>query len=317
MTDDVAACMIRATDESRARTKRLLTALSIAAVESGYLSVDALRAFRSAGFEVASLLNLHAKVVLVDRRWGLIGSGNLTRAGAGGGNAELGIVLGPSQARAAQSDFFDLWWRDSEPLQDSWLSSLSRRQPANPGRAGRRGHGGIHRVAPDPELASVRAGRSGLWLKLVYGTRMADGVFRQPWINDHDRLKPDGSPGGRTPGYEVGDHLVIYVTRGEQARCPAIVRVTAAPVLDSERVTRERGEAEARQWPWVTEVEVVHSVPLADGPTLDDIGVGRSAIHQHDHIRLVPVQYRRAVEGFARARQRGRSRTRRRPDRPR
>lgn len=300
LTLDVARRLVRAADESGVKQRKFLTALTDAAVESGYLAAAAVEEFAAADFEVRSLLNLHAKVVLVDRRWGLIGSGNLTRAGAGGRNAELGIVLNASQARLAQREHFDAWWQAADPLDFAHLRKLRREEPVNGQRARRKGQGGIFTQPPDPELESFAASRrdSGYWLKLVYGTGMGpDDIFDYPWISDHDRPKPDGSPGGRTPGYKEGDHIVIYVTRGNDLRCPAIVRVTAPPVLDPDRVERESSKEDAEQWPWLTEIDVVHAVPLRDGPTLDDIGVATTSIRQHDHITLRRDQYQRALDG--------------------
>lgn len=303
LTLDVARRLIRATDESGAKQRRLLTALTDASVENGYLSARAVEEFDTAGFEVRSLLNLHAKVVLVDRKWGLIGSGNLTRAGAGGRNAELGIVLNASQARLAQRDHFDVWWDAADPLDFEHLRRIRRKEPANGQRARRKGQGGVFSQPPDPELDSFAATRrdSGYWLKLVYGTGMGpDDLFDYSWISDHDRPKPDGSPGGRRPGYKVGDHIVIYVTRGDDLRCPAVARVTAPPVLDPGRVEREGSKEDAEQWPWLTEIDVVHAVPLRRGATLDQIGVGTTSIRQHDHITLRVDQYRRALDTIQR-----------------
>ncbi len=78
---------MRACDEGDACDRRFITALNSPAVEGGYLDPDAVEELLSAGFEARSLRNLHAKVLIADSTWGLIGSGNLTAAGANGGNA--------------------------------------------------------------------------------------------------------------------------------------------------------------------------------------------------------------------------------------
>jgi hypothetical protein len=302
MTLDVARRLIQASDEGVADDRRFLTALVDSAVESGYLSTLALEELDLAGFELRSLLNLHAKIVLVDRRWGVLGSGNLTRAGAAGGNAELGIVLTAAQTRRTQLEHFDLWWQEAEPLDLRRARALRRREPTDAQRRRRRGQGGLFLQPPDPELGSFARGRAaaGYWLKLVYGDGMTDrDTFAGDWISDHDRTRADGSAGGRTPGYRKGDHVVIYVARGQRLACPAIVRVTQSPILDPTRVARARGEAEARQWPWVTEVEVLRRVALRRGATLEQIGVASTSIRQHDHIRLSAQQFRRAYRIIA------------------
>lgn len=99
----VAEQLVRAGDEGRADECRLVTAVNDAAVLGGYLDPSTIEAFIDAGFEVRSLRNLHAKVVVVDRVWGIVGSGNLTSAGLDGHNAELGVVLSRAQARAASN----------------------------------------------------------------------------------------------------------------------------------------------------------------------------------------------------------------------
>ena len=60
---------------------RLITALNVAAIEGGYLDPDGVEEFLVGGFAVRSLRNLHAKILLADDSWGLVGSGNLTVAG--------------------------------------------------------------------------------------------------------------------------------------------------------------------------------------------------------------------------------------------
>ncbi len=94
LSRSVAGQLVRAADESVARRRRLLTALNDQAVAGGYLSIDGIEDFVAANFEVQALYgNLHAKVLITDTHWALIGSGNLTEAGSNGRNAELGVVL--------------------------------------------------------------------------------------------------------------------------------------------------------------------------------------------------------------------------------
>src|SRR4051812_43910831 len=87
---------------------QMLTALTGQATASGVLDPAALATLQRAGVELRSIPNLHAKLVLVDGAWGLLGSGNLTSAGLGGGNV-LGVVLDRHQ-RAEASRYFDRWW---------------------------------------------------------------------------------------------------------------------------------------------------------------------------------------------------------------
>lgn len=81
-------------------TWSLLTRLDPFAVAGGYLSTDGLRLLLEAGVEVRNAPRLHAKVYLVDREFGIVGSANLTGSGLGGSpnaNLELSHRLDPPQ----------------------------------------------------------------------------------------------------------------------------------------------------------------------------------------------------------------------------
>jgi hypothetical protein len=117
------------------------------------------------------------------------------------------------------------------------------------------------------------------------------------WVGDRHTFSPDGRP-LRRPTYEIGDHLVVYLTRGERAACPAIVRVTAEPVFDPRRVKREGRRGDDEKWAWLTEVELVRAADVSDAPTLSEIGVASNSVRQQGHIRLSPEQYRRAYDAL-------------------
>jgi hypothetical protein len=295
----VAELLIRSSAEGQARTRRLLTAVNVAAVEGGYLDPDAIRSFVDAGFDVRSLRNLHAKVVLVDRRWGIVGSGNLTVAGSNGGNAELGVVLDERQAAAAQGKHFDQWWEAAKPVDMAALRRLRRRKrPRSPERRQREGQGGFFRAAVGEELnafASRKRG-SGYWLKIMYGSPERGRVAHwrgESWVSDR-HTRRNGKVLGR-PGYKVGDHLVIYLSRTEPKGCPAIVRVTDEPRFDPELVAAQGYPGDEETWGWVTPVRGVAAVPIARAPGLADLGVASTSVRQHGHIHLSPETYHRAL----------------------
>ncbi len=299
LSSRVAWHLVRAADEGGASKRRFLTALNVAAVEGGYLDPNGVEAFVAAGFDVRSLRNLHAKAAVVDDRWELVGSGNLTVAGSNGGNSELGVVLTPPQARAARADFFDPWWEAAEPLDMSYLRSLrTRKRPRSPERRQRQGQGGFFKapLGIDLDSETLDAKSSGYWLKIMYGTpeRIAASYWRRlAWISDRHTMR-EGQP-IRRPTYQVGDHLVVYLSRGHRRACPAILRVKKLPVFDPERVRRETNAHDAEKWAWVTEVQVVAVADLDRAPTLSDIGVPSASVRQHGHIHLSPERYRRAL----------------------
>jgi hypothetical protein len=297
----VARLLAREARSARAKTRRLLTAVNVGAVEGGYLDPDALIAFRDADFEVASVRNLHAKVVLVDRRWGLVGSGNLTVAGSNGGNAELGVVLNASQSRRAAMEFFDRWWDAAEMVNFRTLPRLARRyRPRSPERRQREGQGGFYKSTVGSALAEARkdARHSGYWLKIMYSSpQREEAQFWRSlsWVGD--RHQHQGKAITHKPSYAIGDQLVIYLTRGARNGCPAIVRVKALPRYDPSLVRKHALRPDDhKKWSWVTEVEVVASVrTMAKAPSLSAIGVASRSVRQQGHIHISDDQFREAL----------------------
>jgi phosphatidylserine/phosphatidylglycerophosphate/cardiolipin synthase-like enzyme len=169
MSHPVAALLVR--ESAMIHRRRLLIALNDAAVQGGYLDPRGVDEFVAGEFEVRSLRNLHAKLVVADRRWALVGSGNLTVAGSNGGNAELGVVLGPSHARRAGIDHFDHWWAAAHPLDLSRLRTLKRtRRPSSPENHQRKGQGGFFETNRGSELDAFvdDPSRGGYWLKIMH-----------------------------------------------------------------------------------------------------------------------------------------------------
>jgi hypothetical protein len=299
LSHEVAGYLARAAEEGTVGKRRMITALNPAAVEGGYLDPDGVEEFAAADFELRSLKNLHAKVLIADSRWGLIGSGNLTAAGANGGNAELGIILTPHQARQAMK-LFDVWWKAAEQLDLSYLRSLRRRKrPTSPERRRRQGRGGTYRNDAGVDLTDFNADKrnSGYWLKILYGTeeRMKASYWKgRFWVSDRHVLRTDGTPLYR-PSYKNGEHVVIYVARGERKACPAIARVVAPPEFDPDFVASETTREDGETWGWVTWLDEIEAVDLAKAPTLHEIGVHGRSVQQHGHIRLSRAQYRKAL----------------------
>jgi hypothetical protein len=183
---------------SKAKTLRLLTCLSPAATAAGVLDRDALFDLLRAGWELRTGRNLHAKVALVDREWGLIGSGNLTARGLGGeeikGNAELGVVLSTTQV-ARTHRIVARWWKEAEPIDEAMIESCP---PRSRGR-------GAKQTAVGPDLGSQRESfedrpprdHTGFWLKMVYDAeerRGAEWWKRQDWLSDRHLLREGGRP---------------------------------------------------------------------------------------------------------------------------
>jgi hypothetical protein len=300
MSLPVAQLLVRAAQASDASDLRLLTAITSAGVSGGYLDPYAVDCFIDAQFQVRSLLNLHAKVVLADS-WGTLGSGNLTAAGVNGGNAELGIVLTRTQASRAQADHFEPWWKAAQPVNRAAMHKLAREhRPKDPQRQQRRGQGGIYKTSAGRELDSFSKDKnnSGYWLKIMYGDQALSarsGWRGLDWVSDAHVIR-NGKP-IRRPSYAIGDHLVTYLSRVERPACPAILRVVDEPRFDPKLVAREAPGAEDR-WAWVTPVEVVAVTDLQRAPLLRDLEVAGRSVNQQGHIRLTPAQYRAALRAI-------------------
>jgi hypothetical protein len=306
LSRSVAGHLVRAADEGSARRRRLITALNESAVMGGYLSIVAIEEFIAAHFEVRSLRNLHAKVLIADGSWALIGSGNLTEAGVNGRNAELGIVLTPQQAGEAERLYFERWWGAAEPLDLAYMRSLRRHgEPKAPDRQRRKGRGGIYRPARELDLPDLRGNthESGYWLKTQYYSddrARASHWKGTTWVSDRHTERPGGGKPLYEPTYKVGEHLVIYLTRGPRRACPAIVRVTAPPTYDPNLVADEDSPESAERWGWVTRVEVLRASDLSEAPELSDLGIEARSVGQHGHIHITREQYRRAQEAIPR-----------------
>src|SRR3954469_17135953 len=83
LSEEVAAAVAAEAQAGHAETLRLLTAVTERSVATGVLSARGLRLLLDASWEIRSIPNLHAKLALMDRAWGLLGSGNLTGSGIG------------------------------------------------------------------------------------------------------------------------------------------------------------------------------------------------------------------------------------------
>jgi hypothetical protein len=291
----VARDISRAALASRADTKHLLTALNDNAVRGGFLDPTGLLLLRESNFEIRSARNLHAKVVLIDGKSGIIGSGNLTTAGVGAEkrrNLELGVRLQPAQAQSAEQ-ITKRWWTKAKPVSRNTLDRYIAMKPAAKG--GRGGGYGSFIYEEDDDLPKERrAGTTGLWLKMLYHHTRRDRAnwWRQvDWISDG---RPPPSPqhlvGG--PQYEEGDLIVFYLVEldGAIRCCPALAEVTSEPDYDPEYVRLHAFTGDEKQWPWVTKVKVLDSTSLDSAPTLVDLKVDPKSTERRGRLVLQPEQ---------------------------
>lgn len=251
---------------------RLIVALNGSGVENGTLNLAALRRFRKAGFVLGNVTNLHAKVSIVDSDWGLVGSGNLTKAGQNATNVELGVVLYPQQHAQARS-MFDAWWHDAEQIEpgdiaafEGWRKSLpSRKSYPPPPKHGKPIRVPEHSDANSPDEIT---GATGFWVKAMYYRPDHDNP---EWWRKLDRVHDaPGRPKGG-PQYKVGDRLVIYLR--ETQSCPAIVRVTATARFAPAESNKDLPDYELDRWPWLTRVEMVASRPLKEAVSKETLEI--------------------------------------------
>lgn len=155
------------------------------------------------------------------------------------------------------------------------------------------------------------------WLKLGYFTDASEAEaaywLGRRWVSDGPGRssprwgkRPRPRPGQRYPPfgptYEVGDRLVLYVTR--RGQCPAILEVTGEPEWNPDRVDAEARQGDGEQWGVVTEVRGIHAVPLDQAPFLESIGVPPVSVQRKGHIRIDDWQYAEAERLIAGAHRR-------------
>jgi hypothetical protein len=312
----VAAEVSRAALAGCARKRLLLTALNDDAVMRGYLDPAGLRVLAEAGFEIRSIRNLHAKIVLVDGAWGVVGSGNLTSTGLAGKrrrNLELGVVLTSAQVAAARKIAMR-WWKLGGPVDEALLKKYQALERSS--GSGRRRRGGVGPFINGeedgeeiPDLGWQRRDgsrpRTGLWLKMLYHhTRRESPNWwrRVKWISD-GRPPPSADHLVGGPRYEMGDLLVFYLLeKGGPVRCcPAIAEVKAAPRYDPEFVAANALPGDELQWPWVTKVKVLDSTSLDHAPVLGDLDVASQSVRQQGRLVLEARQFEVARKQIAAA----------------
>jgi hypothetical protein len=246
--------------------------------------VPALEVLIDAGFEVRSIPNLHAKLSVVDGTWGLVGSGNLTGAGLGTANVELGVRLTTAQTRVAAA-IFDGWWSDpaAGPVTRQALAPFAALPVPPVARNDGVAPIGNPLLSP-PDSASPstepvpdleRPASRRYWVKAMYGHGKPQGEWwlKRAWI--HDRHRDGNVPEAITfePKYGVGDLIALYVTRPSgPGRIPAILEVTRAPYDGRDLVAATFGTQEAAKYGWVTHVAVLRSTSVADAPEIEVAG---------------------------------------------
>jgi hypothetical protein len=257
LTKAVASDLRKHALNAAARNRRLITALDERAVLVGVLDPTGLRQLLGAGWDVRTIPNLHAKLSLIDDSWGLVGSGNLTSAGLGGGpsgsNVELGVVLSPPQITKART-LFAQWW--------DWATPVSLRELAP--------YEDLARLTVPPERRLKRLGRplpaaastasrkpSGFWIKMM-NDRPGEAEWwrHRRWIPDRHGWR-NGKPTGR-PSYAVGDRVALY--HAGQRSIAALYQVTSEPKFDPKFASANGGNAD--RFAWVTLVEPLASTSV-------------------------------------------------------
>jgi hypothetical protein len=309
LSRDVAEAVAIAGVASGARRLRFITALTARSVTAGVLDPEALRVLMDHNFELRSIQNLHAKLALVDGKWGLVGSGNFTTRGLGAtrsGNIELGVVLDTQQVGRART-IFGRWWKAAERIESKDLRAYEK-LPRGPrsGVACGLAHGPKLPVEVGAALGGARRRtRTGLWLKALYhDTRRDRGRWwaKVDWVSDGRPPKDPAAPKGG-PTYAMGDLLLFYLVErdGPVRCCPAIAEVVAEPRYDPGFVRRNGAKGDDKQWQWVTEVRVLHDTTIERAPKLSDIDIQPQSVRQQGHIILEEPQFLAARSRITRA----------------
>jgi hypothetical protein len=270
LTFPVAERISDAARESTAADRRLLTALGDRSVEVGVLDPNALDQLAGAGFEIASIDNLHAKVSLVDSDWGLVGSGNLTGKGLGeedgGGNYELGVILTDAQIEQA-STFFANWWRTARRVTADEIAMYKLLPRVRGKRLGSVGPSlpvaDVERLRQLLADKSARDGSERYWIDANYHDPSNETWWHRDWISGQPEV-----------AYSKGDLIVVYLGKENDGpqRCPAILQATTTTTPDPAWVAANRDDPEApERWPNVTRTAVLGEVTATHGVSLEII----------------------------------------------
>lgn len=237
----------------------LLTRSDASAAARGFLSLDGLQLLLDAGVEITHCPNLHAKAFVVGRRFGMLGSANLTSAGLGlssFSNHELSVRLEGTGVRRLQK-MLDGWWESGSDLGQRELDELRSRAEAlpRPPLVPRTAGG-----AKNDQLAAVvrkiideaRDSRAALWVKSVEKTPAADNWNPSSWFSSHSANRP---------GFVPGDLVLLYSK--EAGGCVGVLEVLDEPRFDPGFVSDELGAAEGQRWPWVN-TAVPRLMPLRE-----------------------------------------------------
>ncbi len=255
----------------------LLTKLDAVSAAGGYLSVPGLRALAAAGVELFHDDRLHAKVFLADGSSGFLGSGNLTASGLGEPvrpNRELAVALDGTQCARADA-VLTAWRTSAAPITAAMLDECEEAARGLRVPVARLPGGG---GSPDDVEAVLEEGLAArqVWIKAMYMDAAGASRAWAPgdWVASQVRR----------PSFEPGDLMLIYATF--TGVCNAIVRV-AGPTRNDPAFAIAQGSppADANRWPWITPVEPVLQVPVAEGVPLQRLGLtGRSL--QNGHTRM-------------------------------
>lgn len=237
----------------------LLTRSDPSAAAGGFLSLDGLQLLLDAGVEITNCPNLHAKAFVVGRRFGLLGSANLTSAGLGfssSSNHELSVRLEGTAVRRLQKKL-DRLWESGSNLGQRELDQLRKRTEAlPPPPLGPRTASG----AKNDQLAGVvrkivddaRGVDATLWVKSVESTPSADDWDPSGWFSSHSANRP---------GFVAGDLVLLYSK--EAGGCVGVLEVLDEPRYDPGFVGDRLGAVDGQRWPWVN-TAVPRLMPLGE-----------------------------------------------------
>ncbi len=259
----------------------LLTVLDPIAAAYGSLSLGGLRALAGAGVSVRHADGLHAKVFMVDRARGWVGSANLTAAGLGDSarpNLELTVALSAGQiARTAK--VLASWWSAGTPITGDILDECEAKAALVPTRTSTppgKGRTAAQRSAAGDKVLQD-ALHANVWIKAVYQDAARAGAAWGPgsFVTSSKR--------GR-PSFTDGDLLLVYVK--EAKTCNAVLEVHGDTYINrSEQIAAAVPAVSADRWPWITPVKRRLHVPSSRGIALEQLGLtGRSL--QGGHCRM-------------------------------
>lgn len=204
---------------------RFLLALSASAVKTGAQSTRAIRMMRKDKLcSVRFIKNLHAKILIKDRRSAVVTSSNLTSSGLNS-NVEMGIMVTDVQTVGEMVAQFEKLWVQSKGISSGELNAFHRLSPSRRQVDNGESFGAAVRFGKLPPHLPRAAEHASGWILIHSPKRFGGGVTPQ------DELARDYKPGllwhwNRSKPMKAGGPYTLLLAYEQRIFGEATVEIT-------------------------------------------------------------------------------------------